>query len=127
GADVTDAEAIPLATLAQLDDARLCLNALQLEHAFGGRRLLLETVARHYRLAFLKQVHKVVGSFDFLGDPVGLLNNLSTGVKDFFYEPMEGLKPDGKGFLYGLGKGGQSLVSNTMQGTFNTFNKVLGN
>ena len=61
------------------------------------------------------QVHNVVGSFDFLGDPVGLLSNLSTGVKDFFYEPIEGLKPDGKGFLYGLGKGGTSLVSNTMQ------------
>lgn len=60
-------------------------------------------------------MHNVVGSFDFLGDPVGLLSNLSTGVKDFFYEPLEGLKPDGKGFLYGLGKGGTSLVSNTMQ------------
>lgn len=57
----------------------------------------------------------MVGSFDFLGDPVGLLSNLSTGVKDFFYEPIEGLKPDGKGFLYGLGKGGTSLVSNTVQ------------
>ncbi|CAN0024439.1 unnamed protein product, partial [Choristocarpus tenellus] len=76
--------------------------------------------------SLLLQVHKVVGSFDFLGDPVGLLSNLSTGVKDFFYEPLEGLKPDGKGFLYGLGKGGTSLVSNTMQGTFNTFNKVTG-
>lgn len=60
-------------------------------------------------------MHNVVGSFDFLGDPVGLLSNLSTGVKDFFYEPIEGLKPDGKGFLYGLGKGGTSLVSNTVQ------------
>lgn len=57
----------------------------------------------------------MVGSFDILGDPVGLLSNLSTGVTDFFYEPIEGLKPDGKGFLYGLGKGGTSLVSNTMQ------------
>ena len=66
-------------------------------------------------LLLLLQVHKVVGSFDFLGDPVGLLSNLSTGVKDFFYEPIEGLRPDGKGFLYGLGKGGTSLVSNTMQ------------
>ncbi|CAN0356848.1 unnamed protein product, partial [Hapterophycus canaliculatus] len=91
------------------------LNALQLEHAFGGRAVFAEVMLKHYKFAFLSQVHKVVGSFDILGDPVGLLSNLSTGVTDFFYEPIEGLKPDGKGFLYGLGKGGTSLVSNTMQ------------
>ncbi|CBN77551.1 similarities to vacuolar protein sorting-associated protein [Ectocarpus siliculosus] len=126
GSDVQDAEELTLSTMAQLNDARLCLNALQLEHAFGGRAVFAEVMLKHYKFAFLSQVHKVVGSFDFLGDPVGLLSNLSTGVKDFFYEPIEGLKPDGKGFLYGLGKGGTSLVSNTMQGTFNTFNKVTG-
>ena len=67
-----------------------------------------------------------MGSFDFLGDPVGLLENLSTGVKDFFYEPLEGLKPDGKGFLYGLGKGGTSLVSNTMQASASRVSGGMG-
>jgi vacuolar protein sorting-associated protein 13A/C len=72
-----------------LEEARLCLNALQLEHAFGGRRQVFDLVIRHYRLAFFRQLGSVVGSFAFLGDPVGLLNNISTGVKDLFYEPLE--------------------------------------
>lgn len=37
-------------------DGRLCLNALQLEHAFGGRALFAEVMLKHYKLAFLTQV-----------------------------------------------------------------------
>lgn len=33
----------------------------------------------------------MVGSVEFLGNPVGLINNLGTGVYDFFYQPAVGL------------------------------------
>ena len=38
---------------------------------------------------------------------MGVVNNLGTGVKDFFYEPYDGLASDGslEAFLDGLGKG----------------------
>lgn len=35
---------------------RLCLNALQLEHAFGGRAVFAEVMLKHYKFAFLSQV-----------------------------------------------------------------------
>lgn len=35
---------------------RLCLNALQLEHAFGGRAVFVGVMLKHYKLAFLTQV-----------------------------------------------------------------------
>jgi vacuolar protein sorting-associated protein 13A/C len=38
----------------------------------------------------LSQVHKIIGSADFLGNPVGLFNNISSGVVDIFYEPYQG-------------------------------------
>ena len=31
------------------------------------------------------------GSFEFLGNPVGLVSDLGTGVLDFFQEPAKGL------------------------------------
>jgi vacuolar protein sorting-associated protein 13A/C len=34
----------------------------------------------------------VIGSADVLGNPVGLFNNVSSGVRDFFYEPMQGFE-----------------------------------
>jgi hypothetical protein len=36
------------------------------------------------------QIHNIIGSADFLGNPVGLFNNLSSGVVDIFYEPYQG-------------------------------------
>lgn len=39
-----------------------------------------------------------------LGNPVGLVNNLGTGVVDFFYEPAQGLVKSPKDFSVGLAK-----------------------
>ena len=41
---------------------------------------------------------------DALGNPVGLFNNLGTGVVDFFYEPAQGLVKSPKDFSVGLAK-----------------------
>ena len=102
---------------------------------------------------------------------MGLVNNLGTGVKDFFYEPWDGLASDGslEAFLevygsslllllllllplplplplplhhhhhhhfltlllpplsfQGLGKGTNSLVGNTMDGTMGVASKITG-
>jgi len=45
----------------------------------------------HYREQFIGQIHKVLGSADFLGNPVGLFNTLSSGVAELFYEPYQGM------------------------------------
>lgn len=40
------------------------------------------------------------------GNPVGLVQNLGSGVRDFFYEPLEGMSEGSlEAFLSGLGKG----------------------
>jgi len=45
---------------------------------------------------------EVVGSSDLIGNPVGLFNNVSSGVEDFFYEPYKGLRRGIKFFLFSL-------------------------
>jgi len=49
----------------------------------------VSSVRKHYKAQLVQQLYKLVGSFEFLGNPVGLVNNLGTGVKDFFYEPAQ--------------------------------------
>lgn len=46
------------------------------------------------------------------GNPVGLVQNLGTGIQDFFYEPFEGLATEGslEAFLSGLGKGARACA-----------------
>ncbi|KAL3673967.1 hypothetical protein V7S43_001652 [Phytophthora oleae] len=109
-----------------LDNAPVRLNALMIEHAFGTSGDLTRRVSKYYTRQLWKQLHKILGSFDFLGNPVGFLDHIGTGVRDFVYEPLEGLKIGGKGFSKGLAKGTASLMSNTVDGTFDAASKISG-
>ena len=40
----------------------------------------------------LRQFHAIALGLDVLGNPYGLLTDISEGVKDFFYEPYQVLK-----------------------------------
>jgi len=57
----------------------------------GTTDQLVDILARHYTLQVLRQLHRLVGSVDLIGNPAGLLGSLSSGVEDFFYEPYRGL------------------------------------
>ncbi|KAG3015191.1 hypothetical protein PC120_g12300 [Phytophthora cactorum] len=120
--------AIPSLTMhvPDLDNAPVRLNALMIEHAFGTSGDLTRRVSKYYTRQLWKQLHKILGSFDFLGNPVGFLDHIGTGVRDFVYEPLEGLKIGGKGFSKGLAKGTASLMSNTVDGTFDAASKISG-
>lgn len=37
------------------------------------------------------QLYKIIGSVDLIGNPLSFVGSLGTGVKDFFYEPAQGL------------------------------------
>ena len=47
-------------------------------------------------------------------------------MKDFFYEPAQGLVRSPEEFGKGLGKGALSLVNNTAIGTFDSLTKITG-
>ena len=107
-----------LYTAAQLERARLCLNALIAENAFGTTSYMISVIAKHYKNSFFKQLFKLIGSAEIVeGSVGGLIGNLGTGVYDMFYEPIDGLLAEDGSFLEGLGKGGMSLGSKTIGGT----------
>jgi vacuolar protein sorting-associated protein 13A/C len=76
--------------IGNINDAPVRMNALMLENARVSAALLMLNVANHYYQEALYQVHNILGSADFLGNPVGLFNNISSGVVDIFYEPYQG-------------------------------------
>lgn len=76
--------------LGNLGDARLQLNALGLKDVRLTMSDLQNRITYHYRQEVLRQLHRVLGSADFLGNPVGLFTNVSSGVADIFYEPWQG-------------------------------------
>ena len=67
-----------------------------------------------------------MGSSDLLGNPVGLIDKLGTGVFEFFNEPRKGLLLGPKEFVGGVGKGVKSLVTNVVSGSFDSVSKITG-
>ena len=62
-----DKEIVALGNVAQLDSARVKLNALLVTDAFGAHGHIARTIFKHYYWGLLKQLHRLLGSFDVLG------------------------------------------------------------
>lgn len=114
--------------MGNINDAPIQLNALFLENIRVPLPILIESIQTHYGQSFFYQVHKILGSADFLGNPVGLFNHIASGVLDIFYEPYQGFiindRPQELGI--GLAKGGLSFLKKTIFGFSDSFAKVTG-
>ncbi|KAI1434010.1 vacuolar protein sorting-associated protein 13 [Xylaria sp. CBS 124048] len=114
--------------IGNVNDAPIRLNALLLENARVSIPVLSQNISNHYSQEVLYQVHKIIGSADFLGNPVGLFNSISSGITDVFYEPYQGLimsdKPEDLGL--GIAKGAASFVKKAVYGFSDSFSKMTG-
>lgn len=115
-------------SIGNVNDAPLRLNALMLENARISTPVLIGNIREHYTQEVLRQIHIVLGSADFLGNPVGLFNNISSGVADIFYEPYHGLvmtdRPQELGI--GIAKGASSFVKKSVFGFSDSMAKITG-
>jgi vacuolar protein sorting-associated protein 13A/C len=114
--------------IGNINDAPVRLNSLMLENARVSIPVLTQNISSHYSQEVLYQVHKILGSADFLGNPVGLFNNISSGVADIFYEPYQGFimsdNPEQLGI--GIAKGATSFIKKSVFGVSDSFSKVTG-
>ncbi|ORX97315.1 hypothetical protein K493DRAFT_336590 [Basidiobolus meristosporus CBS 931.73] len=115
-------------TIGNINDAPIQLNALVMESLMVSYPDLVDRLYTYYWQEIFYQIHNVIGSADFLGNPVGLFNTVSSGVVDFFYEPYQGLvlsdRPQDLGI--GLAKGTASFLSKTVYGLSDSFSKFTG-
>lgn len=115
-------------SIGNVNDAPLRFNALMLENARVSIPALMANIKSHYTQECIRQIHIVLGSADFLGNPVGLFNNVSSGVADIFYEPYQGLvmtdRPQELGI--GIAKGASSFVKKSVFGFSDSMAKFTG-
>ena len=113
--------------LGNVNEAPVRLNALVIENVRLSKTVLLNRMAYHYGQDFLFQVHRILGSANFLGNPVGLFNNVSSGVADIFYEPYYGLVMHGNRELgFGIARGASNFVKKTVFGVTDSVSKLTG-
>ncbi|KAI0308206.1 hypothetical protein B0F90DRAFT_1833497 [Multifurca ochricompacta] len=106
-------------------DAPLEMNALAIKDMRLTPIDLQTRIMYHYRQDVLRQLYRILGSADFIGNPVGLFTNVSSGVADIFYEPFTGAVMRGNRDLgVGIAKGAASFVKKTVFGFSDSVTKV---
>ncbi|KZT54406.1 DUF1162-domain-containing protein [Calocera cornea HHB12733] len=111
--------------LGNVNMAPVRLNALVIENMRSTVPVLEDRIVYHYQQEFFTQLYRILGSADLIGNPLGLFQNVSSGVADIFYEPYQGVIMHGNKELgIGLARGATSFVKKTVFGVSDSVTKV---
>ncbi|XP_074642818.1 intermembrane lipid transfer protein VPS13D-like [Tubulanus polymorphus] len=66
--------------LIKFEEAKVELDPFVREHPFENGQFLLDSIQLHYTEELKSQAAKILGSVDFLGNPLGLFNDVTEGI-----------------------------------------------
>jgi len=107
--------------------APIRLQGKTIEHMFEGGSEIISSLRNYYVNEILRQVYKIIGSLDFVGNPTMVVSSFLTGVKDFFVQPSKEFlrsPKDPSRIGIGVAKGTLSLVSHSASGVFGFASKM---
>lgn len=99
-----------------ISNASLIFTSFVVSHAFESPAVLKDIIATHYASQVTQHVFSLIGSLAIFTGPADFLANIGTGVRDFFYEPINGLVHGPAEFLEGLETGSFSLARGVFLG-----------
>uniref|UniRef100_A0A0A9WG36 Vacuolar protein sorting-associated protein 13D n=3 Tax=Lygus hesperus TaxID=30085 RepID=A0A0A9WG36_LYGHE len=73
-------------TLIRFEDAAVDLEPYCRKYSFESNQFLINSIMKHYKDELKWQAGIILGSVDFLGNPLGFVNDLSEGVSGLIYE-----------------------------------------
>ena len=112
--------------VADIDRTTLRFAGIRIMNFFGftselGRRIIL-----HYVSQGSRQVLKLLGSMNLIGNPVGLVEDVSSGVKAFIETSVKDDSIDKTEHEKRVEEGGKVLIRKTARGFFNSASKITG-
>jgi hypothetical protein len=111
---------------ARITESPLSLKEIILINSFQNRYTLFWAIMGNYSKQALNQFYRMLFSSEIIGNPIGLVDKIGTGVVEFVSEPYKGLLLGPKQFVSGLSKGTQSLMSNVIGGGFSSVADITG-
>ncbi|XP_057581269.1 intermembrane lipid transfer protein VPS13A isoform X2 [Hippopotamus amphibius kiboko] len=112
------------ATLTDVQDVVFKLAFFELNYQFHTTSELQSEVIRHYSKQAIKQMYVLILGLDVLGNPFGLIRELSEGVEAFFYEPYQGAIQGPEEFVEGMALGLKALVGGAVGGLAGAASKI---
>ncbi|KJH42043.1 hypothetical protein DICVIV_11979, partial [Dictyocaulus viviparus] len=83
-------------------------------------------IVSHYTMQALRQMYVLVLGLDIIGNPFGLVRDLSAGVEDLFYQPFQGLIQGPEEFATGVALGVQSMFGHAVGGAAGAVGRITG-
>lgn len=87
---------------------------------------MLDEIRRHYTQQAIRSLYVVVFGLDVIGNPVGVIRGIATGLEDLFYEPYQGAIQGPEEFAEGLANGVKSLFGHALSGTAGAASRITG-
>lgn len=110
-----------------ISNSPLYFKEIFIHESFQTLSNLSKMLISNYKRQGILQIYKILGSSDLIGNPVGLIDKLGTGVLEFINEPVKGIIKGPKAFAEGIKKGIRSLVGGIVAGSFESVSKITGN
>lgn len=113
--------------VADIDATKISLSSFAIDSYFASMSDLVSRLISFYLPQVTKQVLKIIGSANLIGNPVGLVEDVSSGIKAFI-DPLKDKDTalTDKDMNKRLEEGGKTLLRNTTKGVFNTASKITG-
>uniref|UniRef100_A0A183IKA9 VPS13_C domain-containing protein n=1 Tax=Soboliphyme baturini TaxID=241478 RepID=A0A183IKA9_9BILA len=113
-------------TVTEIQDVVFKLAYFEKEAVFLSQSQLISEVVNHYVKQAVKQIYVLVLGLDIIGNPFGLIRDLSSGVETLFYEPIQGAIQGPEEFVEGLALGVRSLFGHTVGGAAGAVSRITG-
>ncbi|CAH8582663.1 unnamed protein product [Schistosoma rodhaini] len=125
-----------LPSLMSFTGAEIQLDPIEKLYMLESIPQLINYLNTYYRLQLRAHALNIFGSVDFLGNPIGLINDLSSGISGLVELDVGGLirhvahgvgDSAAKGFVYGVGRGLLGTVTKPVGGVFDFLSSSSSN
>ncbi|KAK6031853.1 hypothetical protein OSTOST_01985, partial [Ostertagia ostertagi] len=113
-------------TVTELQDVIFKLAYFERQCVFYRTDQLTSEIISHYTKQALRQMYVLVLGLDIIGNPFGLVRDLSAGVEDLFYQPFQGLVQGPEEFASGVALGVQSMFGHAVGGAAGAVGRITG-
>ncbi|OMJ76662.1 hypothetical protein SteCoe_23935 [Stentor coeruleus] len=112
--------------LTSIESTELKLAGYKISNLLQPRSQFISSMINHYKSQGIRELYKIVGSVELLGNPFALINSLKAGVKEMFYDPAVALIESPNKFGESLLHGSVGLVRHTVHGLFKSVGTLTG-
>ena len=111
-------------TLTTVENAPVKINALEVNNVFGDKSEVTNLFKCYYKQQIKSNMINFIGASNLIGNPISFLNTVGTGIKDFWYEPTQGMMIGPAETASGFYRGTKSLIGNTMSASVHSLGKI---